>query len=214
MKNSFPELDSFRSRFFQSKHVLLLPRLEGATRLYRGHDPLDGDRLSYLGDGKTTVGLAFGCRAGPWDNVNLENLSHEMAHFVEIDELRSFRGGWGLKVPKIYVFGKAYDQPTTWQASARECRVIAYQANLMEAMRQPFDIADFTKALRWMGDFCFVPGKTDDRRIAFLVKKVLQHKALPKYSFGNFERLWFERVARVGRLCKRAEKKVHCEEVL
>ena len=62
-----------------------------------------------------------------------------MAHFVEIDELRSFRGGWGLRTPKIYIFGKEYDQPKTWQASARECRVIAYQANLMEGIRQPFD---------------------------------------------------------------------------
>jgi hypothetical protein len=189
--------------------------MEGNAVLYEGHQVFETtEYVRYFGDGKTKVALAIGCRAGPMDNISLENLSHECAHMVEIDERRSFCPSWGLKTRKVVCLGQEFDEPLTWQPTQRECRVIAYQANFMEAMGYAFDVRDFASALRWMPDWCNVPvdtseddySKTEEKRLNFVVAEILKYKADENYSFKTFETIWFKRVARIERLCRRSQK--------
>ncbi len=96
---------------------------------------------------------------GPWagPEATISNLVHEMSHFVEIDEPRMTEFGWGLTVPEIYVAGRLCLEPTTCQATERELRVIAYQANVLEYLGFPRSTRDLVNALDWMPDWCFVP---------------------------------------------------------
>lgn len=157
------DFSAYQSQFFVSPYVRLCPRKEGNAVLYTGHDMDDEGYASFLGDGKHPEQLAFGGRAGPWENVNHENLAHEMAHFVEIDEPRCAMHGWGLRVPMLRTpWGK--DQiPQTYQATLRECRTVAIQANLLHATGIAFEPEDFARSFDFLPDYYNVPkGNTKD----------------------------------------------------
>ena len=48
--------------------------------------------------------MVFGCRAGP--DTSIENLMHEIAHFIEIDYPRALSPGWGFTLPEEYVIDR------------------------------------------------------------------------------------------------------------
>lgn len=96
---------------------------------------------------------------GPWagPEATISNLVHEMSHFVEIDERRMTAYGWGLHVPEIHIAGRVCLEPQTRQATERELRVIAFQANILEYLGFPRSVRDLVAPLDWMPDFVFVP---------------------------------------------------------
>lgn len=96
---------------------------------------------------------------GPWTGPEalISNLVHEMCHFVEIDERRMNVFGWGLDVPEIYIAGHRCLEPQTCQATKRELRVMAFQANVLEYIGFPRSVRTLVRPLDWMPDFVFVP---------------------------------------------------------
>lgn len=100
--------------------------------------------------------VIFGASAG--FNIRNENLLHEMAHFVEIDQRRIARSGWGLDCKtKVRVMGQYCNEPRTCQATLRECRTIAYQKNLADFLGIEHDHVDFCRSLQFMPDTTWVP---------------------------------------------------------
>lgn len=114
---------------------------------------VDWTRQAQSIDGEATVVL------GPWagPEASIANLVHEMSHFVEIDEGRMTEFGWGLRVPEIHIAGRVCLEPQTRQATERELRVIAFQANVLTYLGFPRSTHDLVAALDWMPDFVFVP---------------------------------------------------------
>lgn len=104
--------------------------------------------------------IVIGNRAGPttWaDSFKIDNLIHEMAHLVEIDDARMRCHGWGLKVPEVFVFNRMCCEPTTKQITERELRVMAYQLNVMDHIGVECDTDDAVRALENLADTAFVP---------------------------------------------------------
>ena len=99
--------------------------------------------------------LVLGCRAGP--EVSYVNLTHEMAHFIEIDDARMMLPRWGLRLPRVYVAGRECVEPVTTQITEREIRVIAYQANLLEYLGSPQTVESTIESLQWLPDFFLLP---------------------------------------------------------
>ena len=95
----------------------------------------------------------------PWAGpvADISNLVHEMAHFVEIDEARMTRFGWGLDVPQVHIGGQSCDQPVTCQATKRELRVMAYQASVLKYLGFPKSIRNLVQPLVFMSDWTLVP---------------------------------------------------------
>lgn len=121
--------------FFVGSEITYRPGLEG-QRVEEGH-------------------VVIGDKAGP--GRDLGNLCHEMSHFVEIDDRRMGRPGWGLRVPEVWVFDRMCCEPTTMQMTAREMRVIAFQANLMEYLGIQGQLEGAVQSMRFMPDFYMVP---------------------------------------------------------
>jgi hypothetical protein len=82
-----------------------------------------------------------------------ESLLHEMAHFIEIDDERCVTFGWGLSVTQVFILGQFYNEPTTFQACARELRVSAIQKVLSEHFGIAFSDQYWGKLV-----YDFVPG--------------------------------------------------------
>lgn len=120
----------------------------------------------------------FGGRAGP--SVNVSHLFHELAHAAQFgpDEFRTRAGshGYSFRVPRLYIAGRFCDEPLTMQASAREAETFAYQLHLMKAAGfraspQSF-FMEATGALKYMHDWYYVPGKSEEARQKTLVRKM------------------------------------------
>jgi hypothetical protein len=136
-------------RIREEIHPSLLAMFEG-TEAIRLDPVVQGNRILENGV------ISFGASAAL--HIKNENLLHEMSHFVEVDQRRMAMHGWGLRCKtKVKVMGQYYNEPRTCQATLRECRVIAYQANLAELFDIPHDVVDFARALQWMSDTAFVP---------------------------------------------------------
>lgn len=99
--------------------------------------------------------MVLGCKVGP--QISHVNLAHEMAHFVEIDDARIVKSGWGLRVPKVTICGIECVEPRTTQMTEREIRVIAYQANLLEYLGASETVDDTIRSLHFMPDFMLIP---------------------------------------------------------
>lgn len=80
-------------------------------------------------------------------------LLHEVAHFLEVDEVRCFRYGFGLKLPTVIIGGQAYEECLTFSPCAREIRVTAIQRALHLHFKAPFDATYWAKLIE-----DFVPG--------------------------------------------------------
>lgn len=115
----------------------------------RYQEDIEGQRIAEDGT------ILLGRRAG--SNKDLCNVVHEMGHFVEIDEARMAVWGWGLTLREVVVCGQLCIEPETNQATLREMRVIAFQANVCESFKVPFNLRDQAKSLRWLPDTTWVP---------------------------------------------------------
>lgn len=196
------DIELFRHKFFTSPNVTVIPTIEGNRFLYKGY-VVNEYGISDYWDGNSFT-LAFGARAGTFLDINLTNLAHEMAHFVEIDEARCSMDGWGLKSPTSLVMGLECIKPHTMQATARECRVIAHQSNLLEALGFSVDVHMLANGLQVMYDCCHVPNVNESKyqesnvfRIQYCARYINELRTKPEYSFENFKQVWFERIEKL-----------------
>jgi hypothetical protein len=156
--------------------------------------------------------IFIGNRAGPSKGVS--NLAHEMSHFVEIDDARVQRYGWGLRLPELYVLGQRCIEPATMQATARELRVSAYQANLMASVGAPLNVPHLVRSLEYMPDFLYVPledgrpaygdGSPEDMeyrekidsRIRWMANRVQELRS--EFTLERFRHEWHRKIALLG----------------
>lgn len=159
----------------EKSFVPALTELVGASEVIRFSKSVSG----FVPVGHmTNVGKAFapsphylfGLRAGP--SLSVSFALHELAHLVEIDDRRATMFGWGLDVPTQWVYDRLCAEPVTNQATTRECRVVAYQALLGDAIGLKADIRDTVSALQYMPDWWHVPGRSDKARIAWCERQV------------------------------------------
>lgn len=151
-------------RVIEPIHPGLLSLFEGTTVL-RIDPEVTGNKV-------VEQAVIFGASAAL--NIKNENLLHEVAHFVEIDQRRMATFGWGLRCKtQVRIMGNYYAEPRTSQSTDRECRVIAYQKNLADFLGLEHDHVDFIRSLRFMKDSTFVPLK--DGRLPYTDKSDTQN---------------------------------------
>lgn len=124
------------------------------TNFIQYEEGFEGQKV--LDDGSIVIGN----RAGPSsysESFQITNLVHEMAHLVEIDDLRMRCSSWGLKLPKIWVYDRMCVEPRTNQITCRELRVIAYQVNVLDYIGEENSVDGITSSLVWLADTCYVP---------------------------------------------------------
>jgi hypothetical protein len=156
----------------------------------------------------------FGTRVGPKHSIS-DGLLHEISHAVELKDLnRLHHFGFGLEITtKIEVLGKIYYEPTTWNATKLEARVILWQEVLCEIFGYTFDREEFAKALQYMPDFWCVPVKgfkfngekyasntgkilsgdlkqKDNLRFQSIWDYMTTEKKTGKYTYSEFKRRW------------------------
>lgn len=142
--------------------------------------------------------LYVGGRAGP--SVELSNLCHEMAHFVEIDDARCAVRGWGLRLPEVWIYDRMCIEPTTYQATERECRVAALQHSLLGYIGHPLSPRRLVSAFHYLPDWFMVPCRphvrrtslktTDKERLKWCEDRVTSLIAKPEYQIDYFMHEW------------------------
>ncbi len=140
--------------------------------------------------------LMFGVWAGP--AAQTDNLLHEMAHFVEIDERRMGMHGWGLRLPKMHYIpgpygGSSWCEPKTMQISAREIRVMAYQHHLHVYLGIAPWRERVPRLLGFLPDWYNVPGQRDGGRARWVWSVYDRLIAAPRYSLASFRAEWARR---------------------
>lgn len=148
------DLAKIKSLFFQDSLILIKESLEG----------------SQVNDQNQ---LVLGCQAGPAKDV--DNLLHEMGHFIEINDQRILRTGWGLAYPEIEVCGQICREPRTTQAIERELRVFAIQKHLIEMVGllvEPNYEKNKAQIIKWMNDFVLIP---EPDRFGWCEKKINEY---------------------------------------
>lgn len=151
----------------------------------------------------------IGNRAGP--SRAFSNLAHEICHFVEIDDARQQLHGWGLKVPSFTILGQVCVEPVTRKMTERELRVMAYQANLTEALGAPARVSNMVRALQFMPDFMQIPledgepaytgngtsrvpyAEVDPSRIRWMTNRVQELRK--DFTFERFRSEWSRKIA-------------------
>lgn len=78
-------------------------------------------------------------------------LLHEVGHFLEINEARCFRYGWGLEMHKVEICGREYDDMFSFAACSREIRTMAIQRALHHHFGASFDDAYWSMLIeKWV----------------------------------------------------------------
>lgn len=149
----------------------------------------------------------LGFRAGT--EVSVTNLIHEMCHFVEIDDKRMTRSGWGLRYgTRIEVLGRHYDEPATCQATMREIRVVAYQSNVYAHLgitwHSDSELADLL--CRFMPDAIFLPCARESRK-KYILEQIREHKK--QYTCDRFVIEWNRKSKILQKRAKSATRKAH-----
>lgn len=145
--------------------------------------------------------VELGTWAGP--HADISNLLHEMGHFVEIDQPRMAKYGWGLKFGKYYQIGMhSGHEPYTAQSVWREIRVWAYQINLMNHYNIPETIENMTASADYLPAICYVPGKTKEERLAYVAAETRKMSLLPAYQVVSFATEWERRAKILDRRAK------------
>ena len=116
------------------------------------------------------LNFSFGGRAGP--EISIEHVLHEIAHAIEFGpdefENRVSRFGFHFIVPKVEIRGKMYNDPRSNLGTIRELRTMAIQWQFHRALGIDTNADDYcdriTKSLRFMPDWGFVPGDSDEDR--------------------------------------------------
>lgn len=129
--------------------------------------------------------IKIGCRAGP--SMCLSNLVHEICHFIEIDQRRMSKHGWGLKFGKqVYIPGyPVFYEMNSIQAIEREVRVWAMQMNFSKEKNVKFDLEDNVESARFINCFSYVKGSSDKEKFITIQEKILAYAAQPAYAFGE-----------------------------
>lgn len=129
--------------------------------------------------------IKIGCRAGP--SMCLSNLVHEICHFIEIDQKRMHKHGWGLRYGKrIYIPGyPIFYEMNSIQAIEREARVWAMQMNFSKEKNVKFDLEDCVESARFINCFSYVKGSSDKDKFATIQEKILAYAAQPAYAFDE-----------------------------
>jgi hypothetical protein len=140
--------------------------------------------------------LLLGTKIGP-NRHEITALIHEISHLIEIDDERVLKQGWGFSygVPQT-IFGRVYYNPTTYQASLRECRVIAIQHILQLSVGIETSLQEQLVVLEHMSDWSLIPTKNKeysikegfDQRISFLLDYT--EKYLKTLSLDNILNKW------------------------
>lgn len=130
----------------------------------------------------------MGAKAGPSENINFENVAHEMAHAIEIIEcgrmgaLKKFQ--WGLEIKsKIQIGHEVFYEPTTMQPTEREARVCGIQLRILKMVGHPavkgFEKRHAEVLHSWMPDYCF--GGADEKSRIDIRKRLIEdsHKQWP-----------------------------------
>lgn len=100
--------------------------------------------------------MYFSSWAGP--DASMWNVIHEMAHFVEIDDARCHRSGWGFVWPEKEIFGQIVCEPKTAQDIQRECRTFAIQIHILERYcPEEVDITYMAELTKWQPGWGNVP---------------------------------------------------------
>ena len=104
----------------------------------------------------------FGARAGLYDDLNVQNVLHEVAHAIEMKHSTPTRWkhrlndlNYGMRIKSFQtVLGERYHEPRTTQATERECRVGAIQLHLLEmgGYRADQFTGSFVRSLKYMAD--------------------------------------------------------------
>jgi len=101
---------------------------------------------------------SFGLKVGPNYSIS-DGLLHEIGHVAELqtpDRLMQY--GFGLQIKtQVFVLGKIYYEPTTWNSTKLELRSILWQEVLATHFNVKFDRNEFCTALQYMPDFLNVP---------------------------------------------------------
>jgi hypothetical protein len=93
-----------------------------------------------------------------------------MGHFIEIDDGRILKNGWGFYYGKpVQILGRVYYEPTSCKATLRECRAIAIQRKIEEVIGVEDNIQKSLSALIHVHDWHMVPGKNNDERFSYLI---------------------------------------------
>lgn len=140
--------------------------------------------------------LVLGVWAGP--RAKTDNLLHEMAHFVEIDQPRMGMCAWGLRLPKMHYMpgqygGHSWCEPKTMQISARELRVMALQHHLhlhlgIEPWREKVGAL-----MKWFPDRYNVPGYRQGAANRWVLAQYDRLIKAPRYSLAAFREEWSRR---------------------
>lgn len=153
--------------------------------------------------------VVFGARLV--NELDHESLAHEMAHFVEIDEGRIDVFGWGLVMgTPVVVAGREYNEFMTADAVMREARVIAIQANLLEAMGLPFDINETIRPLAHIPAICYVHAD-DAAAIQIVTGWIERLRTVARYSFKRFQHEWGRRCSMMATKVLEAKRARHKE---
>lgn len=112
-------------------------------------------------------------------------LLHEFGHFIETEERRFLKDGYGLKVREVPVCGQLCYEPETAQITLREIRVMGIQAVLGDHFGCPYNIRkDLAVLAKWFDDWS--PARAHFGLYDLSVKQV-EHDAR--------EELYYNRVA-------------------
>jgi hypothetical protein len=156
----------------------------------------------------------FGKRVGPVKSLG-DGLFHEVAHVAEIqDNSRLLQNNFGLHIKtQIVVLGQIFYEPTTWNATKLEARVILWQNELCKHFGIPFDPFKFATSLKYMADCSRVPpmgfkyvenlgyfnvdtgeklnyNSIDELRHQTIVEYMKDELSSGKYTYNNFLDKW------------------------
>lgn len=135
--------------------------------------------------------IVLGCRLA--GITKLSNLAHELGHFVEIDEGRMGQPGWGLTYPQVEIGGRKYDSPQSYKGLLRECRVLAFQANILTYFGA-FDEGDhksWADSLSFLPDYINAPGPIAKSKTPWILRQIDELRAV--HTLDLFMSEWSRR---------------------
>lgn len=163
----------------------------------------------------------LGLRAGPC--ICEGHLLHEMSHFVEIQQCRMAKYGWGLKYGSraIYIPGRysrvinEYDTPN---ATMREIRTMAYQWNLLQHFQVDEEshstAAELVSSLTFMPDIYNLKRPEGVKELEYCEQLMLEYAAKPEYSVEAFKAEWFRRNKLLKRRLRDRERRVQASQAV
>jgi len=132
-------------------------------------------------------------KIGPWagPEATLSNVLHEISHFVEIDESRMVKDGWGLKYPRPqHLLGQTFIEFQKPYHIERERRVWAFQLNLHHKFGIDEGVEDFADAAWFLDGFGYMieehRGKTTTQQKMCFAKSIEKLAEETQYSFESF----------------------------